>query len=152
MKIGLLVPTLERGGTERQVSLLALALSRRGHSVTVITFRPGGELGRDLENTGVVLRSLAGGRLEPASYLVGLTSWIVAEAPDALYSFLPPSNVIALIAGFLGRKCRICWGVRSANMPLQGYGLKTRLAYKLERALSGFPDCIIVNSQAGLAA
>ncbi len=44
MKILLVQDYLRSGGTERQTILLANAFAARGHSVTLLTFRPGGAL------------------------------------------------------------------------------------------------------------
>ena len=153
LRIMLLVPSLERGGTERQAVLIATKLAARGHSVTLVTFRSGGAFEAGLTDAGVGLATIAfTGFPWELGYFTNFARLLRRETPNALCSFLPPSNVIALMARLTVRDCRICWGVRSADMPLGGYSVKTKLAYFFEWLTSGFPDRIIVNSQAGLAA
>ncbi len=144
--IFLLVPSLEQGGTERQATLLALALRARNLPVHVIVFR-GGVFARDIEAAGIPLTTLGSGGW--VSYFPSLAKLLRAEKPAVLYSFLPHANVVSAIARIVDPQCRLIWGIRSSDMPLAGYGLKTRAAYWLERALSFLPHRIIVNSKSG---
>jgi len=144
----LLVPSLEQGGTERQATLLALALRKRNLPVRVVVFR-GGVFAQDIEAAGIPLTVLGGGGW--ISYFPALARLLRAEKPSAIYSFLPHANVVSAIVRLVDPECRLIWGIRSADMPLAGYGLKTRLAYWLERGLSSLPHRIITNSKSGAA-
>lgn len=144
--IFLLVPSLEQGGTERQATLLALALRARNLPVHVIVFRRG-VFAHDIEAAGIPLTALGGGGW--ASYSLALAKLLRTEKPALLYSLLPHANVVSAIARIADPQCRLIWGIRSADMPLAGYGLKTRGAYWLERMLSSLPHRIIVNSRSG---
>lgn len=146
--IFLLVPSLEQGGTERQATLLALALNARNIPVRVIVFR-GGVFAHDIEAAGIPLTTLGGGGW--VSYFPALAKLLRAEKPATIYSFLPHANVVSAIARLVDPQCRLVWGIRSSDMPLAGYGLKTRVAYFFERALSFLPHRIIVNSKSGAA-
>jgi len=69
--------------------------------------------------------------------------------PDAVYSFLPTSNVVsALILRPLSR-CAIVWGIRGSSVTMQRYDWLGRLIAGLERRLRRIPDMVICNSQAG---
>lgn len=144
--IFLLVPSLEQGGTERQATLLALALHAKKKPVHVTVFR-GGVFARDIEAAGIPLTILGSGGW--ISYFPSLSRLLRSEKPAVLYSFLPHANVVAAIARIVAPQCRLIWGIRSSDMPLAGYGLKTRAAYRLERFLSFLPHRIIVNSKSG---
>ena len=146
--IFLLVPSLEQGGTERQATLLALTLRRKNLPVHVIVFR-GGVFAHDIEAAGIPLTTLGGGGW--MSYFPALARLLRKEKPSAIYSFLPHANVVSAIVRLVDPECRLIWGIRSADMPLAGYGLKTRLAYWLERSLSSLPHRIITNSKSGAA-
>jgi glycosyltransferase involved in cell wall biosynthesis len=146
--IFLLVPSLEQGGTERQATLLALTLRRKNLPVHVIVFR-GGVFAHDIEAAGIPLTTLGGGGW--MSYFPALAKLLRKEKPSAIYSFLPHANVVSAIVRLVDPECRLIWGIRSADMPLAGYGLKTRLAYWLERSLSSLPHRIITNSKSGAA-
>jgi len=149
----LLVPNLEFGGTERQVTLLAHKLHGGGHPVTVATFRPGGVFDAELKAQGVDVVALGGpGAGNPVVVVSALRKLLRAKEVRAVYSFLPAANVVASMAALGLKDTRIVWSVRSADMPLAGYGVKTRAAYAMERFLSGYPDRIVVNSHAGRAA
>ena len=142
----LLVPSLEQGGTERQATLLALALHDKKLPVHMIVFR-GGVFARDIEAAGIPLTTLGTGGW--VSYFPSLSRLLRKEKPAVIYSFLPHANVVAAIARIVAPQCRLIWGIRSSDMPLAGYGLKTRAAYLLERFLSFLPHRIIVNSKSG---
>ncbi len=149
MKIFLLVPSLEHGGTERQVALLARILHQRAYDVTVLMLRAyEGQLVAELREAGIPVRSLEG-NLGFLSYFLSLRRLVQIEKPAVLYSFLPHANLVAATVKYFRPECRLIWGVRSADMPLAGYGLKTLFAYWLERKLSMLPDRVVVNSQSG---
>ncbi len=150
-RIMLLVPNLEHGGSERQAVLLALASQRKGHQIAVATFHKGGPFEVVLEKAAIPVFSL-GATKGPILVVANLVRLLRQQRIEVLYSFLPPANVLASLSGLLLPKCRVVWSVRSADMPLAGYSLKTRLAYGLERLLAGLPGRIIVNSRAGYEA
>jgi len=153
LRIVFLVPNLDRGGTERQVALLAQHLGRQGHDVTVATFRGAGAFERGLREAKVRLETLSSGRMpQVVASLYNLIRMLRRDSGVVLYSLLPAANFLAALAGLFGRDSRIVWGVRSADLPLERYSAKTRFAYAAEHALCRLPDRIIVNSQAGLEA
>lgn len=152
-RILLLLPNLANGGSERQAVLLALMLQKKGRPVAVATLQGGGYFAESLERAGVPqfllgARGLASVLRSPFN----LTRLLRRERIDVLYSFLPHANVVASLAGLLAPRCRVVWSVRSADMALAGYGLKTRLVYALERPLARLPDRIVANSTAGFEA
>ncbi|MDT3687759.1 MAG: glycosyltransferase [Pseudorhodoplanes sp.] len=148
----LLVPSLEFGGTERQVTLLAHQLHNSGQPVIVATFREGGAFSSQLAAKGVDVVALAPGSSNPLVLASALRKLVQTRSARAVYSYLPAANVVASIATIGLKDTRVVWSVRSADMPLRGYGLKTRFAYALERILSGLPHQIVTNSRAGRAA
>ena len=58
MKIVIIQDYLRWGGTEKQAVLLADYFQGEGNDVSVLTFRPGGELAERLKNLGVVHAAL----------------------------------------------------------------------------------------------
>lgn len=149
MKIFLLIPSLEPGGAEGQLVLLANALARRGHQITVLQHAPGGALVRELVGVRVLdlgKRSRSG---LPAA-LARLVALLRRERPDVLHGYLPVSNLLACVAGLFCPGVRIVFGLRASNMRMDDLGLAGRLAYGLERRLSPLAALIIVNSRAGL--
>jgi hypothetical protein len=149
----LLVPNLEFGGTERQVTLLAHKLHGGGTSGDGRNIPAGRCLRRGVKGQGVDVVALGGpGAGNPVVVVSALRKLLRAKEVRAVYSFLPAANVVASMAALGLKDTRIVWSVRSADMPLAGYGVKTRAAYAMERFLSGYPDQIVVNSHAGRAA
>jgi len=61
--IAIFLPSLEQGGAERRMCLLAVALKERGHDVEVIVLRKKGIFIKTLEKSNIVIKSVEkGGR------------------------------------------------------------------------------------------
>jgi glycosyltransferase involved in cell wall biosynthesis len=151
MKIALLTRSLDRGGAERQLCLLAGTLRQRGHDVKVLTFYPGGALASDLAACGVTRIALEKrGRWDLLGFFLRLLAWLRQERPDLLYSFMPTANLTATAAKLILPWLRIVWGIRAAGLDLRSYDLLSGMTYRLELALRHRADAIIANSSAGL--
>lgn len=83
MKITLLQDFLRSGGTERQTILLANAFAASGHSVSVVTFRPGGTLAGTLA-PGVVRHVLQPFDFGLDWFAPGLVPRLRALAPEVV--------------------------------------------------------------------
>lgn len=145
-----LIRSLGYGGAERQLAVLASGLRQRGHTVSVLTFYPGGELEPDLRAAGVRVRSLEKrGRWDIAIFLASLHRALREESPHVLHSYLVMPNIIAGTARPLFPGMRVVWGERASNMDLSHYDWLSRFSTGLARLLSRVPDLVIVNSRAG---
>jgi len=150
MKILLLIRSLEYGGTERQLVELAKGLNRRGHSIKVMEFYPGGALEKDLHTAGVPIQSLdKSGRWDVVPFFHKLMHIVRRERPQILYAFLGVPCILSVLLKPFFPQMKIVWGVRASNVDLGKYGRLFRYAYKLECCLSRFADLIIANSLAG---
>nr|WP_155934541.1 glycosyltransferase [Pseudodesulfovibrio alkaliphilus] len=148
VRILLLAPSLEAGGAERQVVVLANALAARGHRVAVALHYPGGVLEREL--AGVERIQLGkGGRWDFGGFLVRLVRAVRGFAPDVVYSFLGTPNILSALLLPLFKPTRLVWAVRASNMDMARYGRVARFAYWFEARLSPVADAVIVNSRAG---
>lgn len=151
MKVLFLTRSLETGGAERQLTVLAGGLAGRGHAVRVATFYAGGGFEAELAGRGVDIHDLRkGGRWDTAGFLRRLADLIRRERPDALYAFLGTPNIMAALLRPFTPMGRLAWSIRASNMDLRKYGSAARASYALERRLSGVPDVIIANSHAGM--
>lgn len=151
MKIALLTGTLESGGAERQLGLLARELSRRGHAATLFALSGGGALRDELLASAVRVVEL--GRratLDLARPLSRLVEEVRAARPAVLYSFLAVPNVLAAMLRPLVAPTRIVWGVRASDVDLSQYGRLDRLVDRAERLLARRAHAIIANSHSGL--
>jgi glycosyltransferase involved in cell wall biosynthesis len=149
-RIAFLIRSLNPGGAETQLVVLASGLVAQGCRVRVVTYYPGGPLATRLTAAGVELVSLD-----------KLTRWdlfnsgrkLVAELrefrPNILHCFLETSNVLGALLRPLLPGTHLVWGVRSSNMEAGQYGLVWRLVLLAERLLARQPDVIVSNSQAG---
>lgn len=145
-----LARSLDRGGAERQLVVLAKGLARCGYSVSVAVFFSGGAYETELAQSNVRLVNLnKQGRWDILPFLNRLVSLLRKERPTVLHSYLCVSNILAAALKPLLSNTRIVWGVRASNMDLSRYDWLSRVAYALERRLARFADRIIANSYAG---
>lgn len=145
-----LTRSLDRGGAERQLVVLAKGLARRGHGVAVAVFFGGGVYETELVEAGVRVISLGKrSRWDVLPFLIRLVRFLRKECPAVMHSYLGVPNILATVLKPLLLGTRIVWGVRASNVDLSRYDWLSRLAYALERRLARFADRIIANSQAG---
>lgn len=151
MKIFFLTRSLDLGGAERQLVILAKELQKRGHSITVLVFYPNGVLEKELHEAGVSVGFLnKRGRWDVIGFIFRLAKMVSKERPQILHSYLVVPNIIAVILKMVFPMTRIVWGVRASNMDLSKYDWLSRLSYYVQSLLSRFADLIIVNSYSGL--
>jgi glycosyltransferase involved in cell wall biosynthesis len=151
LRIVFLIRSLGYGGSERQLAVLAAGLRDRGHTVSVLTFYPGGELEADLRSSGVTVRSLdKRGRWDVASFLAKLHGALRDESPNVLHSYLGMPNIVAGAIRPLFPGVRVVWGEGASNMDLSHYDWLSRFLTGVTRVLSRTPDLVILNSRAGL--
>lgn len=118
LRIVLVIGSLRIGGTETQVSRLAVELKSAGHDVRVFLVECGGPLSSELEEGGVPYQSFdfegvhfrnAGRRLQPWLALGAVRrTWQLWRAlwnfkPDVVHAFLFWAYALALPGALLGR-------------------------------------------------
>lgn len=149
-KVTFLTRSLDHGGAERQLVVLAKELHRRGHAVLVLVFYPGTPLESELTDAGVRVRSLGKtGRWDVLGFLWRLYRVLCEERPDVLHGYLDVPNASAILMRALMPRLRVVWGVRASNMDLSRYDWLARAADPAVRSLSRYAHLIIANSQAG---
>lgn len=149
MKIAILNRSLEVGGAQVQMAVMAKGLAERGHHVTVLTFYPGGRIAEELTESGIRVVSLdKSGRWDLFSFVRRLRQTIRELNPELIYAFLPVPNLFAALFCRIGPK--IVWGVRASQRDLSEYDWTWRMLDRLEGLLSRRADLIICNSNAGM--
>ncbi len=118
MRILFLIPTLERGGAEKQIALLAEGLYRQGHEAIVVAVMHGGWWGEYLQKQGVPVFSLnlfLGASLNHnlIRQFLELARFIRRHRPDIVVSFLYSVAVWASLAARLA-------GVRTVIVSRRG--------------------------------
>lgn len=150
MKILFLARSLDYGGAERQLVVLAKGLAARGHDVIVAVFYSGGPLEKDLRNSGVVVRSLnKRSRWDVVPFVMTLLQVVRSERPDIIHGYLCEPNIFSLLPKLFLRRLKVVWGIRSSYVDSNKYDWVGTINSKLACWLSRFADCIIANSQAG---
>jgi len=150
VSIFLLVRSLELGGAERQLVLLATGLHERGYRVQVAVFYKRGPLVEELDRAGVAIIDLGKrGRWDLIGFVWRLRQVLQRVRPDLVYSFLGGANIMAAAAGLVVRGVKIVWSIRAADMDLSQYDWTHRAGSRVERWVSGLPDLIIANSVSG---
>jgi len=149
VKILFLARQLNIGGAERQLVTLANELANRGHQVVIASYYPGGALSNRLDSERVRLISLGKrSRWDLLHFYLALVRLVRLERPAVLHGWMHTQNVFATLAWMLNRDVKLFWSVRSARLfPLT---LVAKVEERLRTLLSRFPDCIVVNSIAGL--
>jgi glycosyltransferase involved in cell wall biosynthesis len=145
MKVILFTRSLNAGGTERQMVLLARGLAARGHDVIVALLYGGGKLEASL--AGSAVRTVAmgkAGRWDVLGPLRRLRHLFVAEKPDVVYAFLPMQTVLASLLA----PGRVVFGLRAGGMDLQRYDRLSALSYRAEAHLSRRAAAIVANARA----
>jgi glycosyltransferase involved in cell wall biosynthesis len=149
LKILLFSRTLNIGGAERQLTLLAINLHQRGIQVAVMVFYGGGPFQKELINAGVKVIDLQKkGRWEVLDFVYRTIARINEFHPDVVYCFIGTSILSVMIRSFL-KKGKIVWGIRASSMDMTKYDWFSRLMSRLGIIFSRYSDAIICNSQAG---
>jgi len=150
MKILFFIRSLEQGGSERQLAVLASGLAKRGHDVAIALFYEGGTNEKLLVDTPLRLIKLRkSGRWDVVGPLFRLWRAIRSERPDILYAFLPTQTAIAALLLRFTQKVRLVFGIRAAGMQGGRYDALSALVYPLEAKLSRYADLVVANAEAG---
>jgi glycosyltransferase involved in cell wall biosynthesis len=150
MKILFLIRSLNYGGTESQLAVLAKGLREGGYSALVATFYAGGPLEAVMhKNNAPVVCLQKCSRWDVVGFLWKLISLLRCEKPDILHGYLPVPNLLTVLLKPLFPKVRMVWGVRASNVDLSQYDWLARVVFRMECFFSHFADLIIVNSNAG---
>jgi glycosyltransferase involved in cell wall biosynthesis len=151
-KLTFLIRQLEVGGAERQLVLLAREFHRRGYSVSVATYYPGGAFEHELRQTGITVHSLQkSGRWDIFRFLIRLVSWIWRERPAVVFGYLSSANLLLLLLRpvLKIRGIAVVCGVRASEFDLSTYDWLTQIVEIAQRQSLRFADAVICNSMAG---
>lgn len=148
-----LVRSLNVGGAERQLMLLAKALHLKGMHIAVAQFYGGGVFADELQSAGVPLFDLRkGGRWSNLRFLWRLWKLIRQLQPRITHGYLSSANLILLLLKpFLKvQGVAVVCGVRASDVDLSMYDRVTAYLEIFHRWALRFSDAVICNSWAGL--
>lgn len=150
MRVLHVINGLGLGGAETMLVRLLTRAKMAGIEHRVASLLPGGALAPRLREGGVVLEELD---LRQGPFaLIKLARVIRAWQPGIVQGWMYYGDLAATAAlSLAGRRgeTRLIWGLRCSDMRLDLYRPWLRWAVKLEARLSGQPDIITANSQAG---
>lgn len=142
-KVLLFIDSLENGGAQRQIVVLANVLHLRGYQVNLLTYYPGDQLSQFLVSDRIQRTLLPRHSKYDPGYFLRLYRYLRKERPDCVISYLSTPNFWARIAGRPARVPRIVTSERNINLA------QNRSAALLERVLAPLSDVIVVNSHEG---
>jgi glycosyltransferase involved in cell wall biosynthesis len=150
MKILFLIRSLENGGAERQLVLLANELGRRRHSVTIGAFYGGGVHEKSVRPDAVRLIDLKKtSRWNMAGFALNLLRLVRSEQPDVIHGYLSAGNLAAALGQLAAPASQLVWGIRDSDIGAKNYGWVTKVASSLLRLVSRRAGLMIFNSQTG---
>ncbi len=149
--IFLFLPTLQAGGTEKQVFYLARELARSGHRVTVGVFYAGGYNWEELKKEPVVLHSFnRRGRFDFFAFERDLRQFLKRNSFDVVQAFLPVANYFGLRAAHKAGLRNLYAGIRSSCVDFRHYGLGSKLYFDLSRkVINKYARKVVYNSFKG---
>lgn len=149
MKILFFIRSLDIGGSQRQLTMLARGLAEHGHEVVVAVLYSGSAMESALHHSHVRLISLGKlGRWNVAGPLLRLWRLFLTQRPDVVYSFLPTQTTLAAMLLPPWLPTRLVFGIRAGGMELQQYDRLSAAMYKFEAWLSWRADLVIINARA----
>src|SRR5450631_2397363 len=150
LKVLFLARQLNIGGAERQLVTLANELAARGHEIVIASYYPGGALAKKLDTSRVRLISLdKRSRWDIFSFCFNVVRVVRREQPDVVHGWMYTQNVIATIGKVFSPRVKLFWCIRSSNLSDVLDWLENATVW-FQNRISGFADCIVVNSLAGL--
>ena len=147
IRILFLINSLERGGAERQLSLLVKAMDRTRFAVTVATIYDGGPLRAEidtLENIQIV-SARKQGRWDYLRPIWRLTKLMIRTRPPIIHGYLDVANELATILG-KAFKARVVWGIRASNIDFSLYDRRAAWHFRIAACISAtVGSCSIKN-------
>lgn len=143
------------GGAESMLVSLAIGGRERGLDARVVSLLPGGENAERLSATGIPVHDLAMARGRPSLAAVcRLAGLIRRHRPQVVQSWMYHADLVAWAARLLlpsAARPKLAWGIRCSDMRFDLYPRQLRWVVATCARLSGRPDLIVANSQAGRA-
>ena len=149
MRILFVIRSLNRGGAELQLVLLATEMAKQGIHVEIATFYNDNALTEVLTKHEVNLISLSKkSRWDMLSPLLELVKVLKSQKTVVLFSFMTSANIVAILLKLITPKQRVIIGIRASNMSEGNYDAFTHFTIWVESQLMRFADAVIFNSYA----
>lgn len=145
------IRSLDAGGAERQLVLLACALVAVGHKVEMITFYSGGEFEAEVRHCGVHLTTLQKrGRWDLVGFGARLVKAVRKCESRVVVGFLEGANIILVASRPLLAGRKIVNRLAAAYMDPARYDWLSGWSFGAELWFAKRADLVIANSNAGV--
>ena len=141
------------GGAETMLCKLLQDIDHQEFASTVVTLTSGGALEDNIRTLGIPIHDLGmrPGVPNPIAVL-RLVRLLRRERPHVLQTWLYHADLLGVAAAALARTPAVAWNIRRSTMDARySHGLKG-IVLRLLARLSFFPDVVVANSDAGIAA
>ena len=141
---------LDTGGAEVMLVKVLQGLDRARFTNIVISLTDRGQLGEQIEASGIALHTLGMKRGCPnLSALVRLRRLFTTLQPAIVQSWLYHADLLSTLAVKVSGSPILVWNLRCSHMDLTGYSRLTRVVQRMLVWLSHVPVAVIANSVAG---
>ena len=139
MKVVHCISGLRVGGAEMALLRTVEAMTPASEAM-VVSLSDCGEIGPRLRACGVGVLALGKRPGTPDPRVVwSLASYLRAEKPDVLQTWMYEANLYGLVAGRLARVPTIVWNLRCSDMDWSAYRPLSQVAFRLGSWLSSRP-------------
>jgi glycosyltransferase involved in cell wall biosynthesis len=139
-----IIPTLEGGGAERQLSVLAAEQARRGHDVHIVVRRTGVHV-QAARDSGVKIHELGNIRSIDPRLFLAMKRIIARIRPSLVQTWLPQTDIVGGLAALASRTPWIISERTSAS-----YYDEVPITARLRLLLGRFASAVVANSDGGL--
>jgi len=150
IKLVHLITTLNLGGSEMMLYRLLERMDKTRFENRVISLVAPGEVGAMIAELDISVDTLdmPRGRPTPHGFLE-LLRLLKQHRPDVLQTWLYHADLLGLLAGRFAGVPAILWNVRSSDMDMSRYRRLSGWTVRACAMLSGFPQGVVINSNAG---
>jgi len=103
--LGYLIGNLDAGGSERQLSELAIGMAAQGHTVEIASYDGKGTFDQYVQDHGVVLHRMSGG--SKFRKIRAIRQWMATFQPHILHGFMKRASSLAVLANLPRQRCGI---------------------------------------------
>ncbi len=140
-RLALIIPTMDRGGAEKQLTLLAENLPRDQYDVHVILLTRDGPLSQRLRDAEIPVTLIGKRWKADPTALIRLRRHLVRLKPDIVHTWLFAANSFGRAAARLARVKRIMASERCVDP------WKTSKHFLVDRQLAKYTEAITTNSE-----
>jgi|CXWL01.1.fsa_nt_gi glycosyltransferase involved in cell wall biosynthesis len=144
------ISDLDTGGAEVMLAKLVGAMDRKRFFNTVISLTDSGQLGDQIESSGVAVHTLGMKRGRPDIFaLPRLIRLLRMLNPTIVQSWLYHADLLSTLAVKFSGSPIFVWNVRCSDMDLKRYRPLTRWVQWMLARYSSIPAAVVVNSEFG---